>query len=83
MKLGKQKICKRRGEGQIRTNSRIYERAEAAVVNGFFFSGGTLVYQTGAAGPWRALSARDSLTLRLLLEKRKKNWDPPKESSWQ
>ena len=34
-------------------------------------SGVTLVYQTVAAGSCRALSARDSLTLRFLLEKEK------------
>lgn len=35
------------------------------------FSGVTLAYQTVAAGPCRALSSRDSLTLRFLLEKEK------------
>lgn len=50
--------------------------------NEYFFSEGTLVYQTVPAGPCSALSARGSVTLRLLLEKRK-NLDPPREKSQQ
>lgn len=50
--------------------------------NEYSFSGGTLVYQTVPAGPYSTLSARGSVTLRLLLEKRK-NWDPPKKKSQQ
>lgn len=48
----------------------------------FFFFQEALVYQTVAAGLWRALSARGSLTLKLLWKKGK-NWDPPKKKSQQ
>lgn len=41
-----------------------------------------MVYHTIPAGPCRALSARDSVTPRLLLEKTK-NWDLPKKKSQQ
>lgn len=41
-----------------------------------------MVYQTVPAGPCSTLSARGSVTLRLLLEKRK-NLDPPRKKSQQ
>ena len=50
--------------------------------NEYLFSGGTLVYQAVSAGLCSALSARGSVTLRLLLEKRK-HWDSPKKKSQQ
>lgn len=50
--------------------------------NECFLQEAPLVYHTIPAGPCRALSARDSVTPRLLLEKRK-NWDLPKKKSQQ
>lgn len=54
LKLCEQEICQRRGSGDLRTNSRMWERAEAAAVSTFFQEAPwfTRLCQLAPAAPW-------------------------------